>query len=162
MGVTVDLIPRLPSENPPQAIARIYEGGVVIAWEGNTESMTLEPIDGSEDEPNQEAPPGAFDQWRAEVLRRLIDLHPWQRAVEGSCTYLWSRNFEWQVEIDGGSGSITLRARRGWDPDATLPLLDDSELLAAFEGLHTIVHWPDAYGTWCDLDDPDDRPMLIG
>lgn len=117
MGVTVDLIPRLPGEDPERAIARIYEGAVAIRWDSET---------------------------------------------EGSCTYLWSRNSVWQVEIDDGADSITLRARRGWNPDPDLPDLDDSELLEAFDGLRTILHWPDAYGTWCDLDDPDDRPMLIG
>lgn len=161
MGVTVDLIPLLPGEDPVQAIARIYEDGVAICWDGDTGSVTLETIEADE-QVIQEAPPGAFDRWRAEVRRRLLALHPWQTATEGSCTYLWSRNYIWQVEIDDESDSITLRARRGWDPDPALPDLDDSGFLAAFEGLHTILHWPDSYGTWCDLDDPDDRPLLIG
>lgn len=88
MGVTVDLIPRLPGEEPSRAIARIYEGGVAIRWDRETESMTLESI--HDGEPIVEAPPAAFD------------------------------------------------------------------------GLHTIFHWPDVHGTWCDLDDPDDWPVVIG
>lgn len=160
MRVTVDLIPRLPGEDPARAIARIYEGGVAIRWDNETESMTIGPIE--DGEPIVEAPPGAFDPWRAEVRGRLADLHPWLMEVDGTCTYLWSRNFEWQIEIDDATDHITLRARRGWDPDPALPILDDSELLSAFDGLQTTLHGPDAHGTWCDLDDPDDRPLLIG
>ena len=160
MGVTVDLIPLLPGEAPAQAIERVYEGGVAIRWDGDTESMTLETIEG-DDQPVRQAPLGAFDQWRTEARPRVAELHPWQTATEGSCTYLWSRNSVWQVEIDDESDSITLRARRGWDPDPALPDLDDAELLAAFAGLRTILHWPDAYGTWCDLNDPNDRPQTI-
>src|SRR3546814_825629 len=161
MGVTVDLIPRLPGEDPERAIARIYEGGVALRWDGETESMVIELID-SDGERIEEAPPGAFDPWRAEVRRRLADLHPWLVEIDGTRTFLWSRNCSWQFEIDDDADSITLRARRGWDPDPDLPILDDAELLEAFDGLCTILHWPDAYGSWCDLDDPDDRPTPIG
>lgn len=116
MGVTVDLIPRLPGEDPTRAIGRIYEGGVALRWDIETGSMTLAPIDG-ENELAEEAPPGAFDPWRAEVRRRLADLYPWLVEVDGTRTFLWSSNCGWQIEMDDDSDSITLRARRGWDPD---------------------------------------------
>lgn len=138
MGVTVDLIPRLPGEDPERAIARIYEDAVAIQWDSETESMTIGNLEDA-DEAIDQAPQGAFDEWRAEVRRRLTGLHPWQTETEGSCTYLWSRNSVWQVEIDDGADSITLRARRGWNPDPDLPGLDDSELLEAFDGLRTML-----------------------
>lgn len=138
MGITVDLIPRLPGEDPERAIARIYEDAVPIRWDSETEPTTIGDIQVAA-EPIDQTPQGAFDEWRAEVRRRLSDLHPWQTETEGSCTYLWSRNSLWQVEIDDGADSIMLRARRGWNPDPDLPDLDDSELLEAFDGLRTML-----------------------
>lgn len=114
-------------------------------------------------------PPAAhLDDGQRTALRELgwsdpvPDLSAWLMEIDGTQTFLWSRNCGWQVEVDDDADSITLRARRGWGPDPDLPILDDAELLEAFDGLRTILHWPDAYGTWCDLDDPDDRPTLIG
>ena len=155
MGVTVDLIPRLPDEAPERAIARVYEGGIALVFDGETETMRVQDIeDGGQ--PVEPAPPGAFDDWRAEVLRRLHELHDWESEDVRDHPYLWSANFGWQVEF--GPQDITLR----WRGDFDMPCLADEDFLAAFEGLRTIIHWSDEYGSYCDLDDPDDRPSIIG
>src|SRR3546814_14924866 len=122
MGVTVDLIPRLPGEDPERAIARIYEGGVALRWDGETESMVIELID-SDGERIEEAPPGAFDPWRAEVRRRLAAPHPWLVEIAGTRPLRWSRYCSWQVEIDAAAHSRHLRARPSWAPDPHRPTL---------------------------------------
>lgn len=154
MGVTVDLIPRLPDESPEQAIARIYEDGIAIVYDPESATMRMELIEDGDSV--EKAPPGAFAGWRAEVLSRLHDLHEWQSELIDGHPHLWSAHFLWQVEF--GDHDITLRHRR--DHDGLT--LDDEDFLAAFEGLRTILHWPDQYGTYSDLDDPFDRPTTIG
>lgn len=155
MGVTVDLIPLLPGETPEQAIARIYENGIAIVFDGETEEMRIEEAHEC-DASAEPAPDDAFDEWRVEVLRRLHTLHDWQSESIDGHPHLWSAGFGWQVELN--DRDITLRARRGGG-DGTL---DDETFLAAFEGLRTILHWPDDYGSYADLDDPHNRPTLIG
>ena len=151
--MTVDLIPLLPGEEPEQAITRIYEGGVAIVFDAESTAMRIETMT---DQPVRPAPAEAFDAWRAEVLRRLHALHDWDSEVFDGFPHLWSKHFGWQVEVN--QDDITLRWRR----HVVEPYLDDGDFLAAFEGLRTIIHWPDDYGSYCDLDDPDDRPGLIG
>ena len=105
------------------------------------------------------APDGAFDEWRAEVLRRLYELFPdWSSEEFDGFPHLWTAGYLWQIEFS--SDDITLRARYAVDPAAPGP--DDASLLAIFEGLRTIIHWPDDHGSYSDLDDPDDRPGSIG
>lgn len=145
MGVTADLIPRLPGESPETAIARIYGGGVQIVIDVGAHTGTVEEI-ASDVEP---APEGAFDEWREEVLRRLHDLFPgWSSDEEYGVRALWAPGCEWQVEFN--SDDITLRARPP-DPREPGPGLD--ELLGVFSGLRTVLHWPDS-GDYSDLDDP--------
>ena len=151
--MTVDLIPLLPGESPEQAIVRVYEGGISLSWDDDAEMVRIDQID---DTPAEPVPSSVFDDWRAEVLRRLHALHEWQSEEHGGHPHLWSANFGWQVEVN--DDDITLRWRREFIP----PYLDDEVFLAAFEGLRTIIHWPDDYGSWCDLDDPEDRPGIIG
>ncbi len=65
MGITYDIIPLLPAETPDDAVARIYAGGVLIipSEEGLDKVPTESTVpDGST---------GAFEEWRAEVCRRL-------------------------------------------------------------------------------------------
>lgn len=155
MGVTVDLIPRLPSESSEDAIGRIYDGGIMIVIDNEAHEGHVEEIATGVGP----APDGAFAEWRAEVLRRLYELFPgWSSEDVGGYPHLWTAGYGWQVEFS--SDDITLRARKSVDADAPGP--DDASLLAAFEGLRTIIHWPDDHGSYCDLDDPDDRPALIG
>ncbi len=151
MGVTIDVIPRLPGESPEDAIARIYDGGMEIALDVGALGVTVEEIV-NDVEP---APKGAFAEWRAEVLRRLYELFPdWLSDEEEGLPVLWAPGCEWQVEFN--SDDITLRAR-GCDP--TEPGPGEADLFGAFAGLRTIVHWPD--GGYLDLDVPDDvRPEL--
>lgn len=159
MGVTVDLIPRLPGESPEHAIARIYQDGVAIVFDGDARTVVLEDLDDG-GEPVPPAPPGSFDGWRAEVLRRIEPLQPWESELHRGHAHLWSAGFGWQVECN--DQDITLRFR-GFGPVAAgMTTLDDATFLEAFDGLHTILHWPDCYGAYCDLDDPDDRPTSIG
>ena len=153
--MTVDLIPLLPGESPEQAIARVYEGGISLSWDDDDETMRIDQIDDA-NAPAEPIPSSVFDDWRAEVLRRLHALHEWQSEEHGGHPHLWSAHFGWQVEF--GDRDITLRWRREFIP----PYLDDDVFLAAFEGLRTIIHWPDDYGSWCDLDDPEDQPTIIG
>jgi len=105
------------------------------------------------------APEGAFDEWRAEVLRRLYALFPDWKSEEDDDGYrtLWAPGYLWQIEF--GSDSITLVWRSiANDSDAS----EDASVPAVFDGLRTILHWPDEYGSYRDLDDPDDRPTLPG
>lgn len=71
MGVAVDLIPLLPGEAPEQAIAQIYEDGIAIRWNGETQEMTLEEI-GDGGDPVERVPAGVFDEWRTEVRARRL------------------------------------------------------------------------------------------
>jgi len=152
MGVTVDVIPRLPGESPEDAIARIYDGGMEIVLDVGALTGSVEEIV-NDVEP---APEGAFDEWRVEVLRRLYDLFPdWCSDEDEGLPVLWAPGCEWQVEFI--SDGITLRARR-WD--AREPGPGEADLFAVFAGLHTIVHWPD--GSYADLDGPDDVGPGIG
>lgn len=152
MGVTVDLIPRLPDESPEEAIARIYAGAVSF----RIDSETLEAEVGRLPEEVAPAPPGAFADWRAEVLRRLHELFPhWEvETYDDELCTLWADGYLWRIEMN--EDDITLRARRHVDLQA--PAASDAEVLAAFEGLHTIVHWPHDHGSYADLDDPADHP----
>lgn len=145
MGVTVDVIPRLPGESSEAAIARIYDGGMEIVLDVGALTSSVEEIV-SDVEP---APEAAFDEWRAEVLRRLYELFPdWCSEEEEGLPILWAPGCEWQVEFI--SDGITLRARRC---DAREPGPGQADLFGAFVGLRTTVHWPD--GGYADLDAPD-------
>ncbi len=145
MGVTVDVIPRLPGESSEAAIARIYDGGMEIVLDVGALTSSVEEIV-SDVEP---APEGAFDEWRAEVLRRLYELFPdWCSEEEEGLPILWAPGCEWQVEFipDG----ITLRARRC---DAREHGPGQAALFGAFVGRRTPVHWPD--GGYADRAAPD-------
>ena len=155
MGVTVDLIPLLPGETPEQAIARVYEGGISLSWDDDDETVRIDQIEDA-DPAAEPVASSVLDDWRAEVIRRLHDLHEWQSEEHRGHLHLWSAHFGWQVELN--DDDITLRARRELIP----PYLDDEVFLAAFEGLHTILHSGDQYGLYRGLDDPDDRPSIIG
>lgn len=150
MGTTVDVIPVLPGETPERAIARVYEGGVSIDVDTDVGEAWMETIDNDV----EAAPDGAFDGWRAEVQRRLFELFPgWSMEDDDGNRCLWTAGYRWQIEFC--TDSITLRSRRVVNPDEPGP--DDESLLAVFAGLRTILHWPDDYGTYVDLDDPDQR-----
>lgn len=151
MSVTCDLIPRLPGEAAEDAIARIYEGGVRFVVGDDGRAYCEEIATGIEP-----APEGAFDEWRAEVDRRVAALAPWSVEDEDGVRYFWRAECGWQVELH--DDRITLRHRFG---GGTADEPSDADLLAVFDGLHTILHWPDD-GAWYDLDDPDDRPDPIG
>ncbi|MBS1836775.1 MAG: hypothetical protein JST64_03665 [Actinobacteria bacterium] len=147
MGVTVDLIPLLSGESPEDAIARIYDGGMEIVIDVEEQTGTVEEIV-NDVEP---APAGAFDEWRAEVLRRLYELFPdWSSEEDDGLPVLWTSGCEWQVEFK--PNEVMLRARGGV-PRGPGPGLDD--LCGIFAGLRTIIHWPHN-GSYTDLDDPDD------
>lgn len=153
--MTVDLIPLLPDESPEDAIARIYDGGMMIVIDNETHEGHVEEMASGVDP----APAGAFDDWRVEVLRRLYQLFPdWSSEEIDGYPHLWTAGYLWQIEFS--SDDITLRARRGVDPDAPGP--DGGSFLAIFEGLRTIIHWPDDHGSYCELDDSGDRPTSIG
>jgi len=140
MGVIVDLIPRLSDESPEDAIARTYAGALSFRIVGDR--LPGRPAG---------RPRGSDlrDRWRAEVLGRLhellVDLAGGQHDV--ACTP-WADGHLWRIELH--DDEITLRARRRVDLRA--PAATDAEVLAAFEGLHTIVHWPHDPGAHPGLD----------
>ena len=43
------------------------------------------------------APEGAFVEWRAEVIRRLLAFHDWFNEEEFGTHFFWSTEFGWQV-----------------------------------------------------------------
>jgi len=146
MGVTVDLIPRLPGESPEDAIERVYDGGIRITLGEETPEGRWEEMVSSVDP----APDGAFDEWRAEVLRRLYAVFPgWKSEDVDGYPHLWTPGYLWQIEFS--LDSVTLRWRSFGD-DSDVP--EEGSVIRAFEGLRTILHWPDEYGSYCDLDDP--------
>lgn len=154
MGVTVDVIPLLAGESPETAIARTYAGGMMISLDVEELEGTIEEID----DKVEPAPRGAFDGWRAEVLRRLFEVFPgWSSGESDGFEVLWAPGYPWQIEFN--ADGITLRARRV-DPRADGPT--DNEVLGAFAGLRTIIHWPDDYEEFGDLDDPDSFGWMIG
>lgn len=137
MGVTVDLIPRLPDETPDEVISRVY-----------AEALSGESPPG--------VAPGVLDGWRAEVLLRLRELFPrWEveGCVDDLCA-LWADGYLWRIEMN--DDDITCRTRR--HVDLLAPAATDAEVLAAFEGLDTIVHWPHDRRAFAPLTRPATRP----
>lgn len=83
MGITVDVIPLAPGEEPEQAISRAYDRPA--SWQ-----------------------PSAG--WQTTCVEALRPMHQWHVEGDTPNTCLWSREVRWQLEFH--RRGVTLRLRR--------------------------------------------------